>query len=92
MTKKITKILAAVALVAFTAPAIAAPHASADLSAALAMMALGNPHSVRQIASADEVAPEGKRAEEQRSTELSNWEKLFGREPFPGMGVGGHSH
>ena len=90
MTNKITKILSAVALMAFAVPVTAAPHSSADLSAALEVMALGNPHAVHQIALADETSREGKPVEDQRHAELSNWEALFGREPFPGMGVGGH--
>jgi hypothetical protein len=74
MTKKNSTALIAAALVAFAAPAIAAPHSSADLSAAFAVMALGNPHPVRQIASADEAAFDSKQTEDRRNAELSNWE------------------
>lgn len=94
MTKKITAILSAFALGALAVPALAAPHPAPDSPKAADMagvMAVGNPHSIRQVASADETRLENMRIEERRRAELSEWEALFGRHLFPAMGVGGHT-
>lgn len=91
MTEEITKFISAVALVVFATPAIAAPHSSIDLLPAAEVMALGNPHLIRQSISADEASLGDKRAEDLRLAELSKWEVLLGHQPFTGMGVGGHT-
>lgn len=90
MTHKLSVILSAAALLAFAAPAGAAPQSSPHPALAAEVMAVGNPHSRQQIASADEARLDSKQTEDRRRAEVSSWETLFGRQEFPAMGVGGH--
>jgi len=89
MTKLIARILSVAALMAMAMPAVAvdaAASGSSGLSTALEVVGIGNPHPVRQISASDQ-----SREEERRRVEISNWEKLFGRQLFPAMGVGNHA-
>jgi hypothetical protein len=87
MTKLQTLLLSAAAIAGVAAPTMATQQSPHPLTMNMSIMAIGNPHPTIDARSADSA-----RIEELRRVDVADWQTLLGnQQPFPAMGVGGHS-
>ena len=87
MSKLHTLLLSAIVITGLAAPTMATQPSPQPLSAGTSIMAIGNPHPTTQAHAANSA-----RIEERRRAEVADWQSLLGsQQPFPAMGVGGHS-